>query len=232
VIIAIDGPAGAGKSSVARALAAALGFRYLDTGAMYRAVALAAERAGAGADPGAIARGAGLSLGERVLLDGEDVSDAIRTPAVSEAASRLAADPAVRAAMVAAQRRLLRTGDWVAEGRDIGTVVAPAAELKVFLTASAQERARRRAVQLGLDVAAVLADQQVRDARDAGREHAPLAPAPGAVELDTTGLSLDEVVARIVALARGRAARSARSAAERAAVGVCRSRPRGIPSDA
>jgi cytidylate kinase len=199
MIIAIDGPAGAGKSTVARAVAEALGATYLDTGAMYRCVALAAVRSAQA--PAAVAGEVRLSIGERVLLDGEDVSEAIRTPEIADAASQAAADPVVRTAMVAEQRRLMRDGDWVAEGRDIGTVVAPSAEVKVFLTASADERARRRAAQLGLDVATVLADQALRDERDSHREHSPLAPAPGAIQLDTTGLALPEVVARIVALA-------------------------------
>src|SRR5208283_3497884 len=142
MVIAIDGPAGAGKSTVARALARRLGFTYLDSGAMYRCVALAAgER---GAEPAAIAPALRIALGERILLDGRDVTDAIRTPEISDAASRVAAQPLVREALVAQQRRLLEDGDWVAEGRDIGTVVAPDAELKVFLTADPQERARRR----------------------------------------------------------------------------------------
>jgi GTP-binding protein len=136
MLVAIDGPAGAGKSTVARAAARALGFAYLDSGAMYRAVALAGDR-----DP------AGLRIafdGDRVLLDGEDVTEAIRTPEVSDLASRRAADPAVREALADKQRALLAQGDWVAEGRDIGTVVAPGADLKVWLTASLDERARRR----------------------------------------------------------------------------------------
>ncbi|HSD82089.1 MAG TPA: (d)CMP kinase, partial [Solirubrobacteraceae bacterium] len=175
----------------ARAAAAALGFRYLDTGAMYRAVALAGDR-----DP------ASLELdfdGEgRILLDGADVSDAIRTPEVAQRASRRATDPAVRAARVERQRALVAGGDWVAEGRDVGTVVAPDAELKVWLTASLQERARRRGAS----------PEEVgrRDARDAGRDHSPMVSAPDAVEVDTTGLTIDEVVARIVALARERGA--------------------------
>jgi cytidylate kinase len=142
-----------------------------------------------------------IELGERVLLDGRDVTDEIRTPAVSEAASRAAADPAVRKAMVAEQRRLLSSGDWVAEGRDIGSVVAPEAEVKVFLTASPQERARRRAAELGVDPATVLREQAIRDQRDESREHSPLAPAPGAVVLDTGGMARDEVVERVVQLA-------------------------------
>ena len=130
------------------------------------------------------------------------MTDEIRTPEVSEAASRAAADPAVRRAVVAQQRRLLERGDWVAEGRDIGTVVAPDAEVKVFLTADPAERARRRAAELGVEAATVLAEQTIRDERDRTREHSPLAPAAGAVELDTTGMTLDEVVDRIADLVR------------------------------
>ncbi|MDP9346765.1 MAG: (d)CMP kinase, partial [Actinomycetota bacterium] len=140
MLVAIDGPAGAGKSTVARAAAAALGFTYLDSGAMYRCVALAGDR-----DP------ASLDIrfdGDRVLLDGADVTDAIRTPEVSQEASRRATDPAVRAALVAMQRDLIADGDWVAEGRDIGTVVAPGAELKLWLDADETERARRRRVDV------------------------------------------------------------------------------------
>jgi CMP/dCMP kinase len=198
MVVAIDGPAGAGKSTVARRVAAELGFTYLDTGAMYRAAALSALR-------GRPAHEADIALGERVLLDGEDVTDAIRTPEVSEAASRLAADPEARAALTDKQRALLGDGDWVAEGRDIGTVVRPEAELKVFLTASPHERARRRAEELGVDVARVLDDQARRDERDANRPTAPLREAEDAVRVDTTGLTVDEVVARIVALGRERA---------------------------
>ena len=199
-VIAIDGPAGAGKSTVARRLAAALGFTYLDSGAMYRSVALAAiERR---CQPAEVAPHLTIELGERVLLDGRDVTGAIRAPRVSEAASRAAADPEVRKAMVSLQRRLLARGDWVAEGRDIGTVVAPDAELKVFLTAAPEERARRRAAELGADVETVMAEQAIRDQRDRDRAHSPLQPAAGALELDTTGMTLDEVVAEIVRLRR------------------------------
>jgi cytidylate kinase len=201
MVIAIDGPAGAGKSSVARAVAGELGFTYLDSGAMYRAVALAALRAER--PPAELAQDTKIKLRDgRVELDGEDVTDVIRTPRVSEAASRAAADPAVRRAMVMMQRRLLSEGNWVAEGRDIGTVVVPDAAVKVFLTASAGERARRRAAELGADPEAVLKDQTIRDERDRTREHSPLEPAPGAIVLDTTGLTLDEVVKRVVDLAR------------------------------
>jgi cytidylate kinase len=139
-------------------------------------------------------------------LDGREVSAEIRTAEISEAASRVAADPRVREAMVTEQRRLLSGGDWVAEGRDIGTVVAPRAEVKVFLTASAQERARRRAAELGVDQATVLAEQTIRDERDRSREHSPLTPAPGATVLDTTGLAFEQVVDRIVALVQAAAA--------------------------
>ncbi len=199
-VVAIDGPAGAGKSTVAHAVADKLGFTYLNTGAMYRAVALAAiER---GVEAAAIAASLAIEPGERILLDGRDVTDDIRTPEVSEAASQVAADPQVRRAVVAEQRRLLSAGDWVAEGRDIGTVVAPGAEVKVFLTADPEERARRRAAELGADVAMVLADQTIRDERDRTRAHSPLAPAEGAVEIDTTDMTLDEVVGEIAALAR------------------------------
>ncbi|MDQ6604927.1 MAG: (d)CMP kinase [Actinomycetota bacterium] len=200
MVIAIDGPAGAGKSTVARAVAAALGFTYLDSGAMYRCVALAALRRGL--EPGVVAPTVKLDLSEQVRLDGEDVTAQIRSPEVSEAASRAASDPAVRQAMVAEQRRLMSAGDWVAEGRDIGSVVVPDAAVKVFLTADPAERARRRATEIGADPATVLSEQTIRDQRDQTREHSPLAPAPGAVKLDTTGLSLEEVVARIVTLAR------------------------------
>jgi len=201
-VVAIDGPAGAGKSSVARALASQLGYRYLDSGAMYRAVALAALRRGV--DPSEVAGSVRISVSERVWLDGEDVTVAIRRPEVSEAASRAAADPVVRRAMAAEQRRLLVAGDWVAEGRDVGTVLAPEAAVKVFLSADPAERARRRAAELGVDPATVLAEQTIRDERDRGREHSPLAPAADAVVLDTTAMTLAEVVAEIARLVRER----------------------------
>ena len=198
MIVAIDGPAGAGKSTVARALARALGYTYLDSGAMYRTVGLLTLRDGGAASQHA--QDLQIELGERVIANGEDVTEAIRAPEVSEAASKVATNPAVRAALVEKQRELLRGGDWVAEGRDIGTVVAPDAPVKVFLTAGAGERARRRAEELGTDVETVQRDQALRDAQDASREYSPLAIAPGAVELDTTGLTIDDVVARIVEL--------------------------------
>jgi cytidylate kinase len=209
MVIAIDGPAGAGKSTVARAVAAALGFTYLDSGAMYRCVALAGIERGADLDEaeamGALARSLRIELdGERVELDSRDVSAAIREPRVSEASSHVSVHPSVREAMVERQRQLIAAGRYVAEGRDIGTVVSPEAPLKVFLTASAEERARRRAAQTGGDEAAVLAAQRERDARDESREHSALRAADDAVEIDTTGLALDEVVERVVTLARER----------------------------
>lgn len=206
MVIAIDGPAGAGKSTVARALAERLGFTYLDSGAMYRCVALAALRAGA--DPASptevepLARSLDLELrGGAALIAGEDVSAAIREPAVSVAASQVSVHPGVRAAMVERQRRLVADGGWVAEGRDIGTVVCPEAPLKVFLTASEGERARRRAAETGRDSGEVLAEQRDRDGRDRGREHGALRAAADAVEVDTTGLGVEAVVDRIAALA-------------------------------
>jgi cytidylate kinase len=199
-VVAIDGPAGAGKSTVARGAADALGFTYLDSGSMYRTVALAAlER---GVPPASIASDLEIEVGPRVLLDGRDVTSEIRTAEVSEAASEAAADPEVRKALVVQQRRLLARGDWVAEGRDIGTVVAPDADLKVYLTADPAERARRRAAELGVDVDTVLAEQTIRDQRDRTREHSPLKPAEGSIELDTTGLTLDQVVGRVVDMVR------------------------------
>jgi len=176
---------------------------------MYRCVALAALERGTDIDDGeALGRMAGgLEIGfggERVELDGREVSDAIRAPQVTEAASQASAHPEVREAMVARQRALIAAGRYVAEGRDIGTVVSPDAPLKVFLTASAEERARRRAAQTGEDEAAVLAAQLERDERDETREHGALRAALDAIEVDTTSLSLDEVVQTIVALARER----------------------------
>ncbi len=197
MLIAIDGPAGAGKSTVARAVADALGFTYLDSGAMYRAVALAELRGAE--DP--LECPIELDHGH-VTLAGEDVTDQIRTPEVSELASLIAARPEVRGHLVALQRAMIEHGDYVAEGRDIGTVVAPDAELKVFLTASPEERARRRAAQFGVDAEQVLQEQTDRDTRDATREHSPLQPAPDALRVDTTGLSIDEITHRIVRLAQ------------------------------
>jgi cytidylate kinase len=212
MVIAIDGPAGAGKSSVARAVADALGFVYLDSGAMYRCVALAGLERGADLDDpaamGELARSLEIRLeGGRVALDGADVSAAIRAPETTAAASRVSVHPEVREAMVAGQRQMIDSGRYVAEGRDIGTVVSPDAQLKVFLTASREERARRRAAETGEDVVAVLAAQNERDQRDSTREHSAMRAAPDAVEVDTTDLAPAEVVERIVGLARERGMR-------------------------
>jgi cytidylate kinase len=209
MVIAIDGPAGAGKSTVARAVAGELGFTYLDSGAMYRCVALAAREQGVDPDDGdavgALAEGLEIGFdGPRVLLGERDVSGEIRAPEVSAAASRVSVHPRVRAALVERQRQLIAAGRYVAEGRDIGTVVSPEAPLKIFLTASDEERARRRAAETGEAVEAVLVAQRARDARDTEREHGALRPAEDAVELDTSSLSLEEVVGRIVDLARER----------------------------
>jgi len=202
MVIAIDGPAGAGKSTVARRLASELGFTYLDSGAMYRTLALAALRAGI--DTGDAERLGEMAPALPIELDGEDVSAAIRTPEVSAAASEVSVHPQVREAMVARQRELIAAGRYVAEGRDIGTVVSPDSPLKVFLNASSAERARRRAADTGEDPAAVATAQAERDGRDRYREHGALRSADDAVEFDTTGVPIDEVVARVAALARDR----------------------------
>lgn len=194
MVIAIDGPAGAGKSTVARAVAKRLGFTYLDTGAMYRCVALADIRNMT--DSLAIR----IDLDKEVRIDGENVTQEIRAAKVSERASVLSQDPDIRAALVRRQQQMLAQGDWVAEGRDIGTVVAPHAKIKIFLTADEQERARRRAKELGLDVETVLRDQQQRDQRDIEREHAPLVAARDAVVLDTTDFTIPQVIDHIVKL--------------------------------
>ena len=209
MVIAIDGPAGAGKSTVARAVAAEIDFTYLDSGAMYRCVALAALERGSdlkdGGALGGLAEGLEIGFdGTHVLLGDRDVSDEIRTLEVTAAASRVSAHQRVREAMVARQRQLIAAGRYVAEGRDIGTVVSPGSPLKIFLTASDEERARRRAGETGEDFEKVLEAQRRRDTRDIDREHGALRPADDAIELDTTGLSLDQVVARIVELARER----------------------------
>jgi len=200
MVIAIDGPAGAGKSTVARETARALGFGYLDSGAMYRAVALSMlEHDG---DPAERAAEMSIELGDQVRVDGRDVTQEIRTPRVSEAASRIATMKPVRQALVGKQRELLEMGDWVGEGRDIGTVVAPDADLKIFLTASPEQRAKRRARDLGADWRIVLQDQTLRDQQDSQREHSPLRPAPDAIELDTTDRPVEDVVGQVVKLVR------------------------------
>lgn len=209
MVIAIDGPAGAGKSTVARGVADALGITYLDSGAMYRCVALAVQRAGADPDdpPSAEAVAQRLEIafeGERVLLAGEDVSEPIREREVTALASRVSVHVGVRDAMVSRQRELIVRADYVAEGRDIGTVVSPASPLKIYLVASPEERARRRSGQFGRPFDEVLADLADRDRRDAEREHGAMRAADDAVELDTSDLSPPEVVGRIASLARER----------------------------
>ena len=194
MVIAIDGPAGAGKSTVARRVAEALGFTYLDSGAMYRCVALAALRKGVNVDDGEALGDLAWSLdigfeGDSVRLDGRPVGGEIRSPEVTVAASHVSVHPQVRQAMVKRQRELIATGDYVAEGRDIGTVVSPDSPLKVFLNASPEERARRRATEIGEDRAAVLKTLEDRDRRDRTREYGALRSANDAVELDTTDLS-------------------------------------------
>jgi CMP/dCMP kinase len=213
-IVAIDGPAGAGKSTVARRLADALAFVLVDTGAMYRAVALAAKRAGvAWSDgPGLAALAEGLvatkalsferdaGLGVRVKLAGEDISDAIRTPDIAQGASTVSAHGAVRDVLLELQRVAGRAGGVVLEGRDIGTVVFPEADVKFFLTASAEVRATRRHAELAakgdpVSFAETLADVKRRDAQDEGRAVAPLKRADGAILVDSTNLSFEETVA-------------------------------------
>ena len=221
MIVAIDGPAGSGKSTVARRVATRLAFHYLDTGAMYRALALAGLQAGADLDDDTsmtkLAKSIhiefehqdGSALPTRVLLDGTDVTTQIRTPRADEAVSHVARLAGVRRVMVQRQRSLGAGRDLVAEGRDIGTVVFPAAQVKIFLTASAKERARRRYLEMDgrgetIDQSEVLTRINARDTADSERETSPLALADGAVELDTTSLSIDEVVERIAGLVEER----------------------------
>lgn len=208
-LIAIDGPAGAGKSSVAAALAARLGLDRLDTGAMYRAITLAALRAHVdladGTALGKLLAGTSIDVGEQVLLDGSDVTAEIRSAEVTAAVSQVAAHPEVRQELVARQRAWAEVhGGGVVEGRDIGSVVFPEAALKVYLTASTSERARRRADQDGSDEAgsagAVEAALITRDSLDSSRTDSPLAVAPGAHVIDSTGTNLEGVVARVLAL--------------------------------
>jgi cytidylate kinase len=209
MVIAIDGPAGAGKSTVARGLADELGITYLDSGAMYRCVALAVARTEADPDDPEQAAGVAHDIeiafeGERVVLDSEDVTQAIRTPEISALASRVSVHPGVREAMVMRQRDLISHGPYVAEGRDIGTVVSPDAQLKVFLIADEGERARRRAEETGRSVGEVLEDLTDRDRRDTEREHGALRAAGDSVEVDTTSLTPNEVVEQIAEIARSR----------------------------
>ena len=215
--IAIDGPAGAGKSTLARQVAAALGYLYVDTGAIYRTLGLAALRRGVDPQDGAAVvalledcaidlRHGGDGV-QRMYLNGEDVSQAIRLPEVSRYASGVSAIPEVRAHLMDMQRDLARRNDVVMDGRDIGTVVLPAADVKVFLTASPEERARRRWEELqqrGTPEAyeEVLKDMVERDAKDSGRAAAPLRRAEDAVEVDTTGCSLEESLERLLSVIR------------------------------
>ncbi len=209
MVIAIDGPAGAGKSTVARGLADELGITYLDSGAMYRCVALAVSRAGADPDNAQQTTGVASDIeiafdDARVLLDSVDVSEAIRTPEISALASRVSVHPEVREAMVMRQRDLISQGPYVAEGRDIGTVVSPDSPLKVFLVADDSERARRRAAESGRSIDEVSSDLADRDRRDSEREHGALRAAGDSVTVDTTSLTPDQVVAHIAGLARER----------------------------
>jgi len=215
-VIAVDGPAGAGKSSASRALARRLGFGYVDTGAMYRAVGvLAAERGIDADDAAALGRlVAGLDFelardGERLLIGGRDLSAAIRRPEAGELASRVSTQPVVRQRLVALQRALGAAGGVVMEGRDIGTVVFPDARVKLYLTADPATRAARRVAELRaaaatVDEAALARELAERDRRDAGRAHSPLRPAADAVVLDTTTLTLETVVDEMERIARAR----------------------------
>lgn len=216
ITIAVDGPASSGKGTVARRVAAALGYGYVDTGAMYRGVGLKVLRAGEDPrDPVAAEQAARAARFRftwdqgrlQVFLDDEDVTAAIRTEAVSAAASAVAVHPGVRQALLQAQRDLGAGGGVVVDGRDIGTVVLPTAELKVYLDASLEERARRRAAELtGADPAGVRAELAARDAQDAGRATAPLRIADDAVVIDSTTMTIEAVVDRVLALARARGA--------------------------
>ena len=220
MIVAIDGPSGAGKSTVAKAVAKELGFSCLDTGAMYRSIAWRALQDGVALDDeeglGAIARTYDIAFGHvegdpvprRVFIGDDEVTDAIRTAEIDRAVSPVSAVPAVRAALLDQQRRIGNAGNYVVEGRDIGTVVFPDAAVKVFLTASDEERAHRRVRQNvdrgvgSIDYDEVLADLRRRDEADASRETAPLRAAEDAVQMDSTGRYIEEVIEDICALAR------------------------------
>lgn len=203
-VVAIDGPAGSGKSTVARRVAAALGLAYLDTGAMYRSVAYAVLRDGI--DPAdaeavaALAPKVQIEVGDRVIVDGVDATDAIRGPDVTTSVSAVAANPAVRAEMVKRQRAWAEAhGGGVAEGRDIGSVVFPSAELKVYLTASEEERARRRADEMGHPAyEQVAADIARRDKVDSTRAASPMMVADDALVIDTTGRTIDDIVEEVL----------------------------------
>ena len=213
-VVTIDGPAGAGKSTTARAIASRLGFLYVDTGALYRALALKVEECGVSPDDPAgveaCIEGAKVDLSGspehvHVWLDGRDVSREIRTPAVSELSSRLAAMPEVRARLVETQRALAARGPLVAEGRDLGTVVFPEAEVKIFLDASVEERARRRARDLqergiASPLEQVREEIERRDRRDRDRAQSPLKPSPDAKVIDTTGMDLEPQVEAVLSV--------------------------------
>jgi cytidylate kinase len=209
MVIAIDGPAGAGKSTVAKGVARALGFTYLDSGAMYRCVALAAIDRGVDVEDGPRLGELAWSLdidfaNDSIRMDGRPVEGKIRSPEVTIASSHVSVHPEVRQAMVKRQRELIAAGNYVAEGRDIGTVVSPDSPLKIFLTADEEERARRRAADSGESVDEVQAAMRDRDRRDQSRADSPLRAADDSVALDTTDLEPDQVVERIAELARER----------------------------
>lgn len=221
-VIAIDGPAGAGKSTVARTVARELGYVYIDSGAMYRALTLAVMRAGIAPDASEEVAGVADEVqvtlspgptGNRVYLDGDDVTEAIRDPETSAAVSYVAAIPEVRNRLVALQQQMAREGGVVMDGRDIGTVVLPGADVKVFLNASVEERARRRWEELRSSgheqqLAAIRANIEQRDTIDAARAVAPLRKADDAVEIDTTNKTIAEVVADVLQLVRAKEGRS------------------------
>jgi CMP/dCMP kinase len=216
VVVAIDGPAGAGKSTIAKRVAEKLGYVYINTGAMYRAVALWALRLGTDLSDmhrlEQLAKEARIELppgGNRVLLNGEDVTSAVREPQVSEAASKVSAVPGVRRALLELQRSIAEESSVVMEGRDIGSVVFPSAQVKIFLDADSRERARRRARELeqtggNVNAANVASEMKTRDERDRKRTEAPLVQAPDAQLVDTTGLTLDQVEEAVLKIVRAR----------------------------